>query len=66
MACVHPHSRRAASMAYRLMIVTAFVMLMPYTVPAAEELAKEAVLPICWRARRFRHRWMRATKMATG
>jgi uncharacterized protein GlcG (DUF336 family) len=32
-------------MAYRLIIATVFVMLMPYTVPAAEELPKEAVMP---------------------
>jgi uncharacterized protein GlcG (DUF336 family) len=33
-------------MANRLMIAIAFVMLMPYTVLAADELPKEAVLPI--------------------
>ena len=44
MACVHLSFRRAVPMACRLMIATAFVM-MPYTVPAAEELPKEAVLP---------------------
>jgi uncharacterized protein GlcG (DUF336 family) len=33
-------------MAYRLMIATAFVMLMPYTVPASDELPKESVLPL--------------------
>ena len=53
-------------MAYGLMIATAFVILMPYTVPASDELPKESVLPLRWRARRFRHRWMPATKMATG
>jgi len=31
-------------MAYRLIIATAFVMLMSYTVPAADEMPKEAVL----------------------
>lgn len=47
MACVHPqHIRRAVPMACRLMIATACVMLMPHTVLAAEELPKEAVLPI--------------------
>ena len=38
--------RRAVAMAYRLMIATAFVLLMPYTVRAADELPKEAVLPM--------------------
>jgi len=38
--------RCAVAMAYRLMIATAFVLLMPYTVPAADELPKEAVLPM--------------------
>ena len=33
-------------MTYRLMIATAFVMLMPYTVPASDELPKESVLPL--------------------
>ena len=33
-------------MASRLMIATACVMLMPYTVPAVDELPKEAVLPL--------------------
>ena len=46
MACVHLQCRRAAPKAYRLMIAIAFVMLMPYPVPAAEELPKEAVLPM--------------------
>lgn len=46
MACVHLHCRRAAPKAYRLMIAIAFVMLMPYPVSAAEELPKEAVLPM--------------------
>ena len=46
MACVHLHCRRAAPKVYRLMIAIAFVMLMPYPVPAAEELPKEAVLPM--------------------
>jgi uncharacterized protein GlcG (DUF336 family) len=45
MACVHL-IRRGVPMACRLIIATAFVMLMPHTVPAAEELPKEAVLPI--------------------
>ena len=38
--------RRSVSMAYRFMIATAFVMLMPYAVLAADELPKEAVLPM--------------------
>jgi uncharacterized protein GlcG (DUF336 family) len=47
MACVHLQcNRRGVPMACRLMLATAFVMLMPFTVPAAEELPKEAVLPI--------------------
>ena len=46
MACVHLHCRRVVPKAYRLMIAIAFVMLMPYPVPAAEELPKEAVLPM--------------------
>ncbi len=46
MAYFHPHYRGAASMAYGLMIATAFVMLMPYTVPASDELPKESVLPL--------------------
>ena len=46
MAYVHPHSRGAVAMASRLMIATAFVMLMPYTVPASDELPKESVLPL--------------------
>ena len=46
MACVHLHHRRSVTIAYRLMIATAFVMLMPYTVPASDELPKEAVLPM--------------------
>lgn len=37
---------RSVSMAYRLMITAAFVVLMPYTVPASDELPKEAVLPM--------------------
>jgi len=38
--------RRAVPMAYRFMIATVVVMLMPYTVPASDELLKEAVLPV--------------------
>ena len=38
--------RRAVAMAYRFMIATAFVLLMPFTVQAADELPKEAVLPM--------------------
>ena len=46
MAYVHPHSWEVVSMAYRLMLATAFVMLMPYAVLAFEELPKESVLPL--------------------
>ena len=47
MACVHlQYIGRAAAKACRLIIAMACVMLMPHTVPAAEELPKEAVLPI--------------------
>lgn len=46
MACVHPHCRGTVSMVHRLIIATAFVMLMPYTVPASDELPKESVLPL--------------------
>lgn len=46
MAYIHPHSRGAVSMAHRLMIATTFVILMPYTVSASEELPKELVLPL--------------------
>ena len=46
MAYVHLHQRRSVTMAYRLMIATAFVMLMPYTVLASDELPKESVLPL--------------------
>ena len=46
MACLHPHQRFSVTVAYRLMIATAFVLLMPYSAPAADELPKEAVLPM--------------------
>ena len=46
MACVHLHHRISTSVAYRLMIAAALIALMPYTVPAADELPKEAVLPM--------------------
>ena len=46
MAYVHPHSRRAVSMTNRLIIAIAFVILMPYTAPASEELPKESVLTL--------------------
>ena len=46
MACVHLLQRHSVCVAYRLMMAMAFVMLMPYTVPAADELLKEAVLPM--------------------
>ena len=46
MAYVHSHHKRFVTMAYRLIIATAFVMLIPFTVPAADDLPKEAVLPV--------------------
>src|SRR5580765_6683251 len=46
MAYMHLHRPRSVTIANRLMIATACVMLMPHTVLAAEELPKEAVLPI--------------------
>jgi uncharacterized protein GlcG (DUF336 family) len=46
MTCVHLHQKCVVPMASRLMIATAFVMLMPYTVPASDELPKESVLPL--------------------
>ena len=46
MACVRLHHRFSVAVAYRFMIATAFVILMPYTVPASDELPKEAVLPM--------------------
>ena len=46
MVCGHLHRKRFVPMAYRLMIATAFVMLMPYPAPASDELPKESVLPL--------------------
>jgi uncharacterized protein GlcG (DUF336 family) len=46
MACVRLHHRCSVTVACRFMIATAFMMLMPYTVLAADELPKEAVLPM--------------------
>lgn len=46
MTCVHLHHRLSVTVTYRLMIAAALVMLIPYTVPAADELPKEAVLPM--------------------
>jgi uncharacterized protein GlcG (DUF336 family) len=46
MAYVHPLRQRSVPMAYRLMIATALVMLMPYTVRASDDLPKESVLPL--------------------
>lgn len=46
MTCVQLHHKLSVKVAYRLMIAGALVMLMPYTVPAADELPKEAVLPM--------------------
>jgi uncharacterized protein GlcG (DUF336 family) len=46
MTCVHLSQKCVVPMAFPLMIATAFVMLMPYTVPASDELPKESVLPL--------------------
>ena len=46
MACVYLPQRRALPMAYRLMILTVFMLLMPQTARSSDELPKEAVLPI--------------------
>jgi uncharacterized protein GlcG (DUF336 family) len=46
MAQVQLHYRGTVSMTYRIMIATAFVLLMPWTAPASDELPKEAVLPV--------------------
>ena len=46
MACVRLHHIFSVAVAYRFMIAPAFVMLMPYTVPASDELPKESVLPL--------------------
>ena len=46
MAYIHSPRPRSVTIANRLMIAMAFVTLMPYTVPAADELPKESVLPI--------------------
>lgn len=46
MACVYLRQRRAVSMVYWLMLATAFMLLIPWTAPASDELPKEAVLPM--------------------
>jgi len=46
MACVHLHQRRSGPMTYMFMIAMAFAMLMPYMVPASDELPKELMLPL--------------------
>ena len=46
MAYIRLHRTRSVTIASRLMIAMVFVTLMPYSVPAADELPKEAVLPI--------------------
>jgi len=46
MACVHLRHSRAVPIAYRLMIATAFVMLMSCPVLASDDLPKESVLPL--------------------
>jgi uncharacterized protein GlcG (DUF336 family) len=46
MACVHLHRWIPITVVYRFMMAAAFIALMPYTVPAADDLPKEAVLPM--------------------
>ena len=46
MASAYLHLRRSVTMAFWLIIGLALMMVMPYTVPAADELPKEAVLPM--------------------
>lgn len=46
MANVCLHRGLSVTVAYQLIIVTTFVMLMPHPVPAADELPKEGVLPV--------------------
>ena len=46
MTCAHLPRKHSVTMANRLMLAIALVMLMPYTVSAADDLPKEAVLPM--------------------
>lgn len=46
MACVQLHHIRIVPMAFRLLFVATFMLLTPYVAQAAEELPKEAVLPV--------------------
>jgi uncharacterized protein GlcG (DUF336 family) len=46
MVYVHLQQRHVVPMALRIMIAMAFMMLMPYTVLASDELPKESVLPL--------------------
>jgi uncharacterized protein GlcG (DUF336 family) len=46
MAGFHLRERRSVKKVYRLTIATAFMLLMPYTMQASDELPREAVLPI--------------------
>ena len=46
MAGFHLRERHSVQKVYRLMIATAFVMLMPYPVLASDDLPKESVLPL--------------------
>jgi uncharacterized protein GlcG (DUF336 family) len=46
MASVHLHYGFSVTVAYQLLVATACVMLMPYAAPAADDLPKEAVLPV--------------------
>ena len=46
MAYVHPLRQRSVPMTYRIMSAIALVLLMPWTVPASDDLPKESVLPL--------------------
>lgn len=46
MVYVRVYRTSAVTTAYRLMIVAAFILLMPWAAPAVDELPKEAVLPM--------------------
>src|SRR5262249_16882422 len=46
MACVHMRRKRSVTAANRLILAIPFIMLMSYKVLAADELPKEAVLPM--------------------
>jgi uncharacterized protein GlcG (DUF336 family) len=46
MAGFHLYQNRSVPKAYRLMIATAFMLLMPHTMQASDELPREGVLPV--------------------